>query len=161
MRSVAPYAMLRFISSLDEDIQITIIEKLNTSSSTASNFRWPHNEYLQGMVVNYTSVKPEKKDKPESASSDVTKFECSKCSTPHLVHNGRVTPYKEQSGIEVMEGDITNSVIALGKKHSKHLGIESGDTPEVITSESDWKSVLAKMKGRRFVVLLGTVNSPS
>ncbi len=162
VRSTAPLPMLRFICNLDEDAQHVVIGKLQKHAKENSGYRWPHNEFLKDMIPESDNPsKSEGEKKQDTASSEVTTFECTKCKTPHLVHDGRVAPYKEQSGLKIMEGDIADPMISLGKKHAKHLGIDLGDVPEVITSESDWKSVTSKMRGRKFVVLLGAEFNPS
>jgi len=154
VNSITPYALLQYISKLEPEHQIELITKLDElRANNRGAFRWPHNDFLRNLV------KPESKTSSpaESPISDGFRdFTCTKCKEEYFVNKLRVTPKKIESGMKVMEGDLTQPILEISPKHIKHLGISIEQYPEIILSgNEDTKSILQKLKNRRFVIYVG------
>lgn len=91
-------------------------------------------------------------------TAGISEFPCPTCQSRYLVSSaGRVTPYREQDGVVIMEGDMAAPVMVLNQKHSEFLGLDrSGNTQPVVMTSDDkgggLPAIAKKLKGRRFIV---------
>jgi len=161
VNSIIPYALLQYVSKLEPASQPELISKLDElRTQSKSRFRWPHNEYLRNLVKPTPNKIAESKKNTETPISNTFRsFVCTSCGKGYFVDKLRITAKKTQAGMSIMEGDFTQPILEISKKHIKHLGISPDQLPEIILSGTDdTQNMLKKLKNRKFVIYVGPEN---
>jgi len=155
VRTAVPLTLFTFISQIEKKQQSTFIKSLgNMVDQSDRHFRWPHNTFLRKLEMgNDTDVKkiPEKK-----LHISELEFNCQKCDTLYVVHDGIVNKKDESEDMVIHHKNDSTPRILIPSELVEHLGVTQKKPPKIISSaDIDVKEIASYLSGRNYIILVG------